>query len=180
MLWLILFLYALTMALVCGCLAALEDLRALRIPNVFSLIIFLMFPLAYAMMHFSGAGYDFHLLSRLGVFVGVFVLTYILFALRILGGGDAKMITAFAPWVGINGLMTYFFYMALSGAFLAFLALVIGRLPVAKRAPPASWPGVLAVGKKDIPYGVAIFIGAAAAFIQLGYLDRDMWETFLK
>ena len=83
---------------------------------------------------------------RVGVAVGVFALFAGLFMLRMMGGGDVKMIAALALWLPINALFVMLTVMALAGGVITVVLLIRQRW-----RPNA--------GRPEIPYGVAIAIG---------------------
>lgn len=162
-------------SLLCGLLAAISDLRGMRIANHLSLIVVLSF-CPVAVLAWSGALPDMavpgepamHALS----FLGVFVLTLALFVFGVLGAGDAKLMSAYSLWLGPGGLVPFVFATALTGFVLALLALVIRRFHVFGRAPAASWPGRLHAGDSAVPYGVAICAGAMAGYAATGYFNN--------
>ena len=85
-------------------------------------------------------------------------------AVKWMGAGDIKLLTACALWVGWGGLLNFIFTVALlGGALAAGLWLARKALPHAqfiKRETP--WPRILREGE-PVPYGVAI----AAAMLLL-------------
>jgi prepilin peptidase CpaA len=141
--------------------AALKDLVSFTIPNWISASLALAFAPAalLAGMPLAGIG------AGLAVGVGVFALAAGMFALGWVGGGDAKLMAAAALWVGLRGLAPFAVYTALAGGLLAAL-LVAARSawlrPFIEAGPV--WAKRLATPGEAAPYGVAIAIGALAAF----------------
>jgi prepilin peptidase CpaA len=141
-------------------IAALTDLTRMKIPNWISAsLILAFFPAAFA------AG-----LSPLevGMHFGVGVLVLLagmaLFALRVVGGGDAKLMAAAGMWLGFSALTPFLIWTAILGGALS-LVLILGRSvaqPYMAGAP--SWVSTLFRPKGDIPYGVAICGGVLMAF----------------
>lgn len=134
--------------------AAFLDIRRFVIPNWISLSV-LALGLIYVVVadapHWTGHG-----LAALLVFaVGV-----VLFALRLLGGGDVKLMTAISLWSGFDFLMGFSVVTALAGGALSLFYLVR-----AIRGHKAD--GVGAVLKARIPYGVAIAAGGVYVFISI-------------
>ena len=97
------------------------DLRQMRIPNALSLILLALFAVSLVL---GGMPADIWL--RLAAAATVFVLGFIGFALRMIGGGDVKILTAltlFIPFSNLPAMMLSF-----SGAMiLATLAVLIAR-----------------------------------------------------
>ncbi|MEK7264914.1 MAG: pilus assembly protein CpaA, partial [Pseudomonadota bacterium] len=85
---------------------------------------------------------------------------------KFLGGGDAKLLAACAPWIGLAALGPFLVYTALAGGGFA-VALILFRmtpaLPVYAQAP---WLMRLHQRPKDIPYAVAIALGGLLSFSQ--------------
>jgi prepilin peptidase CpaA len=140
--------------------AALSDLRSLKIPNRHCLAIVLLYP-AYVL----SAGPSVDWIGALLVGAGVFALGVLLFALRITGGGDAKLMAASSLWAGPALILPFFLVTALAGGVLAII-LWLGHRTSRFAAPG----GVFGVGlisgsegglaKQPVPYGVAIAVGS--------------------
>lgn len=113
-------------------LAAVSDFRTFRIPNAVVGALALLYPLA-ALALGRAADMPQHLL------VGAAVLSIgaPLFALRVMGGGDVKLMSAAALWVGTAGIVDFIFMTALLGGVFAFAVLVSRGLgkSAARRIP---------------------------------------------
>jgi prepilin peptidase CpaA len=137
------------------CMAAAYDFASLRIPNPLPtgiLGLFLIQALADPMQTAW--------LSHLGAGLLVFAAAALLFAFRLVGGGDAKLIGATALWVGLPDLPAHILLTAVAGGVLGLLLLALR--PIAwsflARMPPA-WAGWIPhalAPKAGVPYGVAI------------------------
>lgn len=143
-------------------IAAMNDLYEYKIPNWVSIVLFLSyFAAGLGLGAPPSALLEGFLFSCAALVVG-----FGLFAGKFLGGGDAKLLAACAPWVGPSALMPFLFYTALAGGGFA-IALVIFRktpaLPVYAQAP---WLLRLHQRPKDIPYAVAIALGGLLSFSQ--------------
>jgi prepilin peptidase CpaA len=92
------------------------------------------------------------------VALAVFAGGALLFALKLWGAGDAKLLAACALLLGAKGLPILILTTALAGGLLAAVWLAGRRLPWRDRFSP------------QLPYGVAIACGAIAAFAQAGLL----------
>lgn len=143
-------------------IAALNDLYEFKIPNwVSGVLVFSYFA--------AGVGLGAAPASLLEGFLfgcAALVIGFALFAGKILGGGDAKLLAAAAPWIGPAALAPFLFNMAVAGGAFA-VALVVFRktppLPVYAQAP---WLMRLHQRPKDIPYAVAIAAGGLLSFPQ--------------
>jgi prepilin peptidase CpaA len=137
--------------------AAMHDIHSLTIPNWLNLTLAGLFvPAAFA----SGVPIEIlggHLLAGALAFVAAFGL----FAFRIFGGGDAKMIPAVVLWMGPSAALPFLYWMALAGGACAIVILIARR-----SVPVAAVPGFMRAPfepKAGVPYGVAIAAGAIIA-----------------
>ena len=139
----------------------LKDITSYTIPNWISLVLIGGFGLAAAML---GVPWQ-TVLICLGVGVGALFLAMGMFAMGWIGGGDAKLFAAVALWQGWPASMIFILATGLAGGVLALSLLALRSVwlrPLAVRGP--DWIGRLAKPGADAPYGVAIAIGALAAF----------------
>jgi prepilin peptidase CpaA len=141
--------------------AALRDIVSYTIPNWISAVLAIAFlPAAYL------AGVN---LPALGVtlIVGLVVLGagIGMFAMKWVGGGDAKLMAAASLWLGIQGIGPFFLYTGLAGGLLAAMLLAMRSAWVRPfAAGGAPWLQRLATPGAATPYGAAIAVGALAAF----------------
>ncbi|MGE0408820.1 MAG: prepilin peptidase [Amphiplicatus sp.] len=148
-------------------IAAATDLYEFKIPNWISATLFLAYFLAALIL---GAPMS---LVLEGALVAGAALTvgFILFALNIVGGGDAKLLAAAAPWMGLSGLAPFLFNMAFAGAVLAFALIVFRKTPPLPIYAQAAWVMRLHQKPKDIPYAVAIAAGGLLSFPQTPFFQ---------
>jgi len=137
--------------------AAFHDVNSLTIPNWLNLTIAGLFvPAALA------SGLPLEILGG-HVLAGAlaFVIAVGLYAFRIFGGGDAKMIPAVMLWMGPGAAFSFVFTMALIGGACA-LILLAGKRSI----PVEVIPGFMRAAFEPnggVPYGVAIAAGAIVA-----------------
>lgn len=133
--------YGLLAVLAIGLLvAALTDLRRRQIDNWLNAAIALAAPVfwwASGLSLWPGVGW------QLGIAVVTFIVTAALFALRAMGGGDVKLLTALALWIRPPHFLFLVVIMAMLGGLLTIL---FGAWHVARRKQ----------GRVAIPYGIAI------------------------
>lgn len=135
--------------------AAVSDMRTYRIPNLASAGLVAGFLLMAPFMRLS------FLVGGLAVGLGVFAVGGLLFARRLMGGGDVKLLTAVALWCGPTFLTSFALITSLAGAALA--AVMLSPLARGLPAPPKDgWvsaaPGAGAL-RQPVPFAVAIAIG---------------------
>lgn len=140
--------------------AGLSDLTTMRIPNWMSGALILGFFPTALIVGLSPAAVGLHVLVALAaILVGMG-----LFALRVIGGGDAKLMGSACLWLGVAGTGPFLVWTALvGGLFCAFLILARKSFTAESVGGPA-WVGTLLAPTGDIPYGVAICAGALMAF----------------
>ena len=148
-------------------IAAANDIYEFKIPNWISIVLVAAFPAAGLAV---GASPD---LLVEGVLIGAASLTigFGLFAGKIIGGGDAKLFAATAPWLGLGGIGIFLFNTAISGLILAMVMGMFRKLPVLPVYAHAPWLIRLHERKKDLPYAVAIASGALLSFSQTPYFQ---------
>jgi len=90
----------------------------------------------------------------------VLVCGYLVFAMKWMGGGDIKLITACALWVGLRNLPDFIFITALIGGAFSLgvwgFRKALPHMPVKPFRGPT--PRILRDGE-PVPYGVAISFG---------------------
>lgn len=141
--------------------AMLADVSALRVPNWIPLALAALF-LAHAASVQTPHGLAVHAL----VGAGVLAATFALFAFGAFGGGDAKLVSALALWMGPVHLGPFLLVLALLGGLTALMLLGLRKLLLLNPAletrrtlaTPAQWART---GK--LPY--ALPIGLAALII---------------
>ena len=141
--------------------AAARDVTSFTIPNWIPIGLALAFPLAAAVFGLEIRTVAVHLaLGGLGLILGIG-----LFALRGIGGGDAKLLAAAMLWLGWPATASFLLITALAGGLLAALliaARTAGIRPLVSAGP--AWIARLARPGEGVPYGVAIAAGALFVF----------------
>ena len=137
-------------------LVAYCDLRFMRIPNVLSILLVVLF---------VGSSLVFppnDLLMRVSVAAGVFGLGFVGFCFRLLGGGDVKILAALMLFVPVQNLEVFSFLF--SGSLLLGVLTIVGlrRLPQTAGHP---WKSLS--GSVKFPMGISI---ALAGILHAVYL----------
>ena len=141
--------------------AALRDATSYTIPNWISGALILGFPAAAVALGLPSASLGVHAI------VGVVALAagMAMFALGWIGGGDAKLFAVAGLWLGWPAGATFILVTAVAGGGLAVALLGLRSIwlrPYVQDGP--AWFGRLATPGENVPYGVAIAVGALAAF----------------
>jgi prepilin peptidase CpaA len=140
-------------------LAGAWDFAALRIPDPLTLGL-----IGLALLPGLADPLRFPWLDHLGAGLLVFLLALVLFRCGLMGGGDVKLLTGTALWLGLGGLSAHLLLVALMGAALGLFLLAARPLvwPLLARLPMAAAPWIpraLAPGA-GVPYGVPIAFSA--------------------
>ena len=118
-----------------------------------------------------------------------FAAGFVLFALRLMGGGDVKLMAAIALWAGIDHIAIFLIVTSLAGGLLSLVMLMLRRFtrsPIAiflaplageitrrllRPAAAAGNPSPAALEDEDLtaslPYGVAIAAGGFSVIYAL-------------
>ena len=136
--------------------AGLKDLTSMKIPNWISGVLILSFFPAALVMGLPPIA----IATHLGVAVVVLLVGMGLFALRLLGGGDVKLMASACLWLGPTASGLFVLATAAIGGLFC-LILLLGRAHLQPWVPAGSgWVARLMTPRGDIPYGVAIAVGA--------------------
>ena len=157
--------------------AALNDICALTIHNGTVVAIAMTFVAAFTLefigkkLGYIESGLFGSIQSHLISAISILVICFVMFCLRLLGGGDAKMAAALGLWLPVSALPGFIFIMSLVGGLLGVAAVFLkGKSFNETLLAQSSWLAALSKGQSVVPYGVALMAGAIFAFIQQGYL----------
>ncbi len=137
--------------------AALFDAWKFIIPNAIPVVLTLLF-LVVALIWNDRVSFFEHI----GAGVLVFSVGAVIFRFGVLGGGDIKLLTAVAFWVGWDRLGIYLLAVAILGGGLTLFLLALRHLLQRLYRPEHPLPQILRAGEK-IPYAIAI--GGAGIWI---------------
>ena len=129
------------------------DISRYIIPNWLVGLMLISYPVFVVMSH---AGIDWKM-AVVGMLL-VLVVGYFIFAMKWMGGGDIKLLTACALWVGWQNLPDFIMIVALIGGAFSLGVWVLRKAIAYLPKKPAKLPRILRDGE-PIPYGVAIAFG---------------------
>ncbi len=141
--------------------AGMRDATSFTIQNWISLAIVGAFFPAALLLGLSPAQIG----ISMAVGAGALVAGMGMFAAGWIGGGDAKLFAASALWLSWTALFPFLAVTALAGGALALMLMIARSLwlrPITTGM--TGWAGRLATPGENVPYGVAIAIGALTAF----------------
>lgn len=97
-------------------------------------------------------------MQALWIGLGAFAIGFIIFSLRLMGGGDVKLLTVCCVWIGLPHLIHFIMYTALLGGVLSLALLLLrpaAAWSFARMKHPPAIPRLLTIGE-PVPYGIAI------------------------
>lgn len=139
---------------------AITDVRERRLPTRIVLAIGVLFLVDAAIGRMSGAS----LLAHTLLACCVFAVCALLFAGRMLGGGDAKLATIIFLWTGPALSLPTLFLISVIGTLVSCISLATRRL----NGPQSSaLRRVLAMfsSRRGVPYGVALALGGGTTIV---------------
>ncbi|MEP3279492.1 MAG: prepilin peptidase [Stappiaceae bacterium] len=141
-------------------LAAVTDLARMTIPNWLSMGLIAGFAILapFSGMDMTLAGW--HIATGLGLLV----VTFSLFSMGWIGGGDAKYAAAIALWFGWPATLEFLLISALFGGALTIAIVAFRKMPLPQLAYNQEWITRLHDPKNGAPYGVALSCGALYVF----------------
>lgn len=140
--------------------AACYDLLTMQIPNRFPAILAVAFVVVALLTGMQLPTIGVHLL----IGIGVLACTFALFAFGFLGGGDAKLASAIALWLGIQQALPFLVLTALFGGALSLIILGFRAAPLPSFL--LRWEPALRLHEKGagVPYGVALAAATLTIF----------------
>lgn len=150
----------------CMVFAAISDMLSMTIANRVPLLLIVVFAVAAPLTGMDWATYGWHFAAG-GLVLSV---TFGLFAIGGMGGGDAKLLAATAIWMGFNvHLIEYLVISSFLGGVLTLGILVYRKSTLAVFTRHSAFLQHLANEQTGIPYGIALGIGGL-----LTYPDTSM------
>jgi prepilin peptidase CpaA len=146
--------------------AAFSDLFTMTISNLVSMALAAAFFSLALLFGLPFQDIGMHLACGLAVLA----LTFFLFTRSWIGGGDAKLASATALWLGFDHLLDFGLYAALMGGILTVGILLLRRWPLPTALRAREWIVRLHDRGSGVPYGIAL----ALAGIML-YPETAIW-----
>lgn len=147
----------------CMVYAAVSDALSMTIANRVSILLLATFVVLALLTGMALPEIGMHLLAG----VAVLAVTFVLFALGGMGGGDAKLIAATTVWFGFGfGLMNYLLISAVAGGFLTLALLIFRNSGIGLVAGTFTPLRYIADQKAGIPYGIALGFGGLVAYTE--------------
>lgn len=143
--------------------AAISDFLSMTIQNKVPLLLAAAFLLLAPLTGMPWPQFGLHV----GAGMVVLVAGFALFAIRAMGGGDAKLLAATSLWMGWGmNLVTYLALASMIGGALTLLILAYRKSPFAVFAGRVECLRRIADANEGIPYGVALGVAGLMTFPQ--------------
>jgi prepilin peptidase CpaA len=138
--------------------AAYGDVKSFKIPNAVVGAVALLGATRLIVIGDSSAA-----LYTVGASFAVLTVGFVAFWQGLVGGGDAKLITAAALLVGYNELFSFLFLMSLCGGLVTLATLVIHRYVPLFLGPKLAT--LVPTARLSVPYGAAIAGGGIVTLL---------------
>jgi prepilin peptidase CpaA len=148
--------------------AASSDLLTMRISNKLVLVLTAGFVVMALIVELPLQQFAMHVLCA---FV-VLVVAFGMFAMRWIGGGDAKLAAATTLWLGFGFTLPYLVYTALFGGALTLAILALRRMPLNPLITRFEWLNRLHNPKQGVPYGIAMAIAGLLTYSNTAIFER--------
>jgi len=142
--------------------AAALDLLTMKIPNRLSAAV----ALGYFVLALVAGRPLFEIGQHVLCGAAILALTFVMFNLRWIGGGDAKLAAATALWIGWSPLAEYGLSSAIAGGALTLVILAGRRIALPEALASQAWIARLHNAKTGIPYGIALALGGLMVYPQ--------------
>ena len=149
-------------------LAASSDLLTMRISNKLVLFLVASFCVLAIAINLPLQQFAMHVTCALVVLAAGFAF----FALRWVGGGDAKLAAATTLWLGFGLTLPYLIYAALLGGALTLAILALRRMPLTPFLARYRWLERLHDSKTGVPYGIALAVAGLLTYSNSAIFER--------
>lgn len=144
--------------------AAFSDLFTMTIPNRVSLLLILFYFILAAYLPLSLHTFVMHVSCGLAMLA----LTFVLFQFGLVGGGDAKLASATALWLGWENLLDYGVVASIAGGVLTLVIIALRWNELPRRLLDIGFVERLAEKNNGVPYGIALAIAGLMIYPQTG------------
>jgi prepilin peptidase CpaA len=144
--------------------AALADLFTMTIPNRVSLVLIAAYLLLALYLRLPLATIGLHVSCGLAMLA----LTFTMFQMGWIGGGDAKLAAATALWLGWPALFEYGLAASLIGGALTVAILALRHYDLPEKLLSVGFIAKLAEKNGGVPYGIALALAGLMIYPHTG------------
>jgi len=142
--------------------AAFMDLTTMKIRNEIIVFLFAVYAALAPLAGFSAVHIGLSAAAAFAVLAGMFLF----FALGWIGGGDAKLASAVALWLGADQAPAFILYTALFGGLITLALLQFRTMPLPATCQRMPWIVKLHQSGVGVPYGIAIALAGLVTFTE--------------
>lgn len=142
--------------------AAFSDLFTMTIPNRLSLLLVIVYLALALYLPIPLQTVGLHVACGLAVLA----LTFVLFQFGWVGGGDAKLASATALWLGWEHLLDYGLIASVAGGVLTIAIIALRWRDLPQRLLSFAFVARLAEKSNGVPYGIALAIAGLLIYPQ--------------
>lgn len=145
----------------CMAFAAVSDMLSMTIANRVSIVLVATFAIVAPLTGMDWSVFGLHFAAG----AIVLAVTFVLFAIGGMGGGDAKLLAATSVWMGLGiPLVEYLVYASIMGGVLTVAILTYRSSLFHTYLGRNMFLRHFADDQKGVPYGIALGIGGLMAF----------------
>lgn len=142
--------------------AAIGDLRTMRIPNRLILLLLAGYVVAVPLFGLTLSDVTWAIAAALAVLAFGFLCFY----RNWMGGGDVKLLTVAALWLGAGHVVPFIFYTSIFGAGLTLMLLIFRQVRLPAALQGREWISRLHRRETAVPYGVAIAAAGVLVYLR--------------
>jgi prepilin peptidase CpaA len=152
---------AIRLVVLCALLwLAVTDIRSRRLPTRVVLAVGALFFVDAATLRLT---FD-QVIVHLGLALGVFLFCAALFAVKMLGGGDAKLASIIFLWAGLSLALPALTLISVIGTVVSLISLATRNMNPDQPSRPLRALAMFS-GARGVPYGVALAFGGGVAIV---------------
>lgn len=144
--------------------SAFSDLFTLTIPNRVSVLLVIIFFALAAYLQLPWR----ELASHVSCGLAMLALTFAMFQFGWIGGGDAKLASASALWLGWGLLLDYGLVASIAGGVLTLIIIELRRRDLPRALLSIGFVAQLAEKANGVPYGIALAIAGLLVYPHSG------------
>lgn len=148
--------------------SSFSDLFSMSISNKVSLVLIIAFVIFALVIGMDLNTILWHFLT----FIVVLTIGFTLFALNIIGGGDAKLAASTALWLGWAHTGPYILLASFIGGLLTLVILRFRSQVIPEKFNTMGWVLRLHDQKEGIPYGIALGISAMLTYPSTPWMEK--------
>ncbi|MEM7192721.1 MAG: prepilin peptidase [Pseudomonadota bacterium] len=147
--------------------AAAYDLFSMTLPNWISLVLVAGFAVLAPLVGIGWSAAGLHV----ALAFAALVVTFGMFSMGWIGGGDAKLFAATCLWLGPDQMLIYAIYAALLGGLLTFMLLVVRQMPLPASFYSQQWIARLHDSNEGVPYGIALAAAGLLVYPETAFMN---------